>query len=683
MALQTDAGSLRLLQQLSIQPYLNDDVIVPYIRGLAPDYDDNGNIIPDSEGTKLYNQFMAQANQEVINGGFPLSVVGKISAVSLASDRVNGAPVIHFNEKDYAERLPEYITKYQSWQALCSIYTDMGDQYPNEEGPNGLKVPGYEYYPDDFIYDVYNGYPMNRLITLRRFPFACTDNIFDPKVQPNQDVTRMTTYIDDNVNVFSELLSFSYGLRWKQLSAGYEAMQMQGADNEGLTGFMNKAAVAFGDEELIKNRLRGPNANQIPPDHDANKAHGPVDSIADTHIRDVGMDFDKEFSIDFFYRARSYGGRNADAVMKDILANILLCTYNDGEFWGGARYWTGARPSKSLNMFQWMNSDDMDTILKGAWNTLTELVTKNFGSKQSAIETLKNVIKGGIKMAMAGILNAAGRPGIPYANSLLSGSPVGSWHLTIGHPMNPIMTIGNLICTGVDVSFPDNTLGYGDFPTTIKATVKLKPAMPLDRAGIEKIFNHGMSRIYMPVITPVVKHTKRSKGHNRSQFDEFIDDSFGKATKVTKQGVEYIFPSGRPSPIVASLKSASKWIGDKTENVWVDVNVWAARGNDIARRTVSNVGEQISNGVKTTTDFTKKTYHNIRENETVQELSQSVRDRYQQVETAVSSETQQLGAQVSDLATTSRRTAEDVLNNTQEKLNEGIQNVGEMIGLIN
>ena len=27
-------------------------------------------------------------------------------------------------------------------------------------------------------------------------------------------------------------------------------MQMQGADNEGLTGFMNKAAVAFGDEEL-------------------------------------------------------------------------------------------------------------------------------------------------------------------------------------------------------------------------------------------------------------------------------------------------------------------------------------------------------------------------------------------------------------------------------------------------
>ena len=47
------------------------------------------------------------------------------------------------------------------------------------------------------------------------------------------------------------------------------------------------------------------------------------------------------------------------------------------------------------------------------------------------------------------------------------------------------MTMGDLICTGVDVSFPDDTLSLGDFPPTIKAVVKLKPAKSRDRVGIE------------------------------------------------------------------------------------------------------------------------------------------------------------------------------------------------------
>lgn len=580
--IEADLGTLRSIENLNIDPYMSDDVVLPYMRGAAPDLEEDyttsedsntvsPHIKPNGEGTQLYNDFKTKSR--------PLSVIGKVSAMNIPSDE------LPYDESGYdGDTKPEYIDKFQTWQDLCTIYTDIKSETGNHSHYSDNKkyrVPGYEYYPDDFLYAGYTGYALNRMITLRRFPYPCIDNIFSNKVQPNQDITRMITFIDNNINPFSDILSFSYGLRWKQLSAGMESMQMQG-DQEGLSGFMKKTATFLGDDELIKNRLRGPNGNQIPPDHDANKAHGPVDSITDTHIRDVGMDFDKEFSIEFYYKARSYGGRNADLVMKDLLANILLCTYNDGEFWGGARYWIGERPSKATNMFQWMNSDNIDEVWKGFGNLFDNVINTITGvlsSKESAIELLKKVIKGGVGMAFASVLNAMGRPGIPYCNSLLSNSPVGQWHLTIGHPMNPIMTIGNLICTGVDINFPDNTLGYGDFPTTIKATVKLKPAMPLDRAGIEKIFNHGKGRIYLPTL---IKATAgKSTGRHRAVASTKLDKSFvssinniaegvkDKATEVGKSVYNGVQQSDYIQNSLTAIENSAKYVVDKSNKVWV------------------------------------------------------------------------------------------------------------------
>ena len=87
---------------------------------------------------------------------------------------------------------------------------------------------------------------------------------------------------------------------------------------------------------------------------------------------------------------------------------------------------------------------------------------------------------------------------VPYLQGLkaiLTGEPVGEWHVTIGNPLNPIAMIGNLICTKIEVEFGDE-LGPDDFPTEIKFTVKLSHAMARDRDAIESAFNRGMGRIY-------------------------------------------------------------------------------------------------------------------------------------------------------------------------------------------
>ena len=578
---RTEAQDIEALRDIGALGYVDEDVIPLLMRGASPTFNEDGTIATDAEGKesqKIYESYSSRIRERG-----RLSKIGKISAINLD-------PVTPYMDDEFYDDKQGLIKRYQqdftTWQDLCRIFTNISKK--DSTITDDLRVPGLEYYPDDFLYTTYNGYNLNRMITLRRFPLPCIDNIWDNKVQANQDITRMIGWWDDNNNKLDDLLSFSYGLRWKELQAGYEAMQMSGqADNDGLTGILKKGAIAFGDQELIKNRLRGPNGNLIAPDQDNNKAHGPVDSITQTHIRDVGLDFNKEFSIDFFYQARSYGGRNPDAVMKDILANALMCTYNDGEFWGGARYWIGGRPSKALNSLQWMNSDDVNTILKGGWNALKELVTTKFGSGKSAIETLKDVLKGTILQGMAAMMNALGRPGVPFANSLLSGNPVGEWHLTIGHPLNPIMCIGNLICTGVDVNFPTDVLTYGEFPNSLKFTVHLKPAMPLDRAGIEKIFNRGQQRIYVPIVAPVTEK-RGSSGDKRDLISTAIDETFMTGYKYTKEGLKSVRDSGVMNTLAKSVQVATKYVEQSSAG-----QVFVAAAHATSDKTV-----QITSGVK-------------------------------------------------------------------------------------
>ena len=79
--------------------------------------------------------------------------------------------------------------------------------------------------------------------------------------------------------------------------------------------------------------------------------------------------------------------------------------------------------------------------------------------------------------------------------SFLTGAPIGEWHVVIGNPCNPIAMIGNLLCDNVSIEFGD-TLGPDDFPTTMKATFKLKHARDRERGEIESIFNRGDGRLY-------------------------------------------------------------------------------------------------------------------------------------------------------------------------------------------
>lgn len=432
-----------------------------------------------------------------------------------------------------------------------------------------------EYDAEDFIYCKKLNFPINRLITLRRFPKPCTDNIYSSFNQAEPDISRMVTYFDQDVNKLEDILSFSYGMKWKQLTAEMEQASAIG-DQSGFTN-LSKKVMSVLDPTLAQNALRGENKLNYDPKHDQNKVYGPVDSITETHIRDVGLEFTKEFDLQFDYELRSWNGRTPEFAFKDLIANILATTYNNAKFWGGSRYWVGERPSRFIQKMNFMQPDTIEEFFGKGFKTLKDELGKFKGADAgtNAISALKNALKNGLAIGIGKLLDNVGRPSILVMNSLLTGEPTGFWHVTIGNPDNPIMCIGNLICTGVDVKFPTDSLSYGDFPTKLQVNVKLKPAQPKDKAGIETMFNLGKSRIYYNPKS-VKKNSNNEISRRTRRFMGITDDSILSTTandafdflaKNVDIAIDNVKSVGSINPATINKNNSNPLLGIKTADI--------------------------------------------------------------------------------------------------------------------
>lgn len=294
-------------------------------------------------------------------------------------------------------------------------------------------------------------------------------------------------------------------------------------------------------------------ARGLPPDPYSdgpyeNRIIGPVNTISTVKKRERGLVFKQEgLTITFKYVARPIANINTKAVMLDLLANMMVMTSSDGTFFGGMHRFRIAKPA----IYPWRGKDALNKMYSGkifgpdgafrsatkyAWNDATGAITSFLpdfisGVKKSALELVngiksivsgkkegdsnkvtsgKNDIASGAETAQetakpvmgalervvsARMLRGMQIPWLQGAKALLTGEPVGDWHLTIGNPLNPIAVIGNLIMREATIKFSDE-LGPDDFPTEMEVTVKLEHGMGRDRAAAESMFNRGYGRIY-------------------------------------------------------------------------------------------------------------------------------------------------------------------------------------------
>jgi hypothetical protein len=154
-------------------------------------------------------------------------------------------------------------------------------------------------------------------------------------------------------------------------------------------------------------------------------------------------------------------------------------------------------------------------------------------------------------MILAGHLNKLGRPHKVMLNSLLSPAPVGFWHVTIGNPHHPIMSMGNMILKNTTIEHY-GPLGLDDFPTGIKVTCELTHGKPRDIRDIEKLYMHGNDRIYHGMGSKVFDMYNNSKEYSNKKGE--LDNIIAKGTPDK----DIVIGTGKGKQTIATINDVSK-----------------------------------------------------------------------------------------------------------------------------
>lgn len=366
------------------------------------------------------------------------------------------------------------------------------------------------------------------------------------------DIGRMVTWFGTDDNKLEDIMSYEYDATFVQkegkiqqlnseeddesrgiagkiintLSSGYNERVDKGTASGGILlsllnkfgmGVSNSAPYASNDVALGRN-------------YDNNKVYEPIDTVRDTYLYEGKLEFRHEFTLNFSYKLRAYDNINPKAAMLDLIGNILTTTYRRGKFWGGRSQILGPQPNqegwtkynKFIDKASKKAGEMGGTVLDLLFNCNQATFGALFGQLSdvfnSAMEAVKNMAQGvagaikdgsasdklqesikkyGLGSVMTGLLkNKLGRPSLYAFDSILTGSNVGLWHVTIGNPLNPIAVFGNLIMTNCKITHT-GPLGLDDFPTELKVSVTLKHGRGRDMIDISKMYTKGEQSIML------------------------------------------------------------------------------------------------------------------------------------------------------------------------------------------
>lgn len=432
------------------------------------------------------------------------------------------------------------------------------------------------YYLSDFLFAKwYKKVPLNHLVTLRRYPYPTYDNLAFPTEETVKPIAQAITYFGEPTgNLITDLTKLTGEIAWKEMEADvWDAEgEERGIDDTPFfdkLGSKTQTAVKYGSAFLTQGsdqtsgrRAAGQEyAKEYGNDPNyTNSILGPVNVIHKTHIRDRGLGAQEDLTLVFEYKLRSIDGINPRVAMLDIMCNMLALAFNNAKFWGGAnRYFSGEGKQQfsflgdQKAFYEGRYGDYLSSFLKqvgdGLGRGLDTLTGIIGGLISGDLSALKGVIGGGASMMMD-LQAAKSRPKIVGLHALLSGLPVGEWHLTVGNPHHPILMIGNLICKGFEMEYSGN-LGVDDFPSDFKFTVKLSHGRPRDKGDIESMYNFGEGRIYYSPAgiadvsnmssatkTNIIPKNARGKQIKKDQYLSAGEENADKIARGFSEGVQ-------------------------------------------------------------------------------------------------------------------------------------------------
>ena len=454
----------------------------------------------------------------------------------------------------------------------------------------------YDY--SDFMYCKHLGKVSNNyMITLRRFPLPVDDFIGASGEDAEERLSRstknaanigcMVTWLGVSGNDMASILKYNFKMPFKEEDAEFQDKQASADENATVLngmfaafddtyrkqyqeGYAGEAANAFFSHLGIQG-LGNPPYRGIADFRDTkSKVYGPIDSIRSTYVRDdKGLTYTQNFTLVFEYELRSYNGINGKQAMLDLISNILNVTYTTGSFWGGGYKGYASHQSNifaNLNIFKARGgfTNFVDAFFKDLSNFGDTLIPKITGG--NFLDTMKGVLNSVGGMLMSGMLNRMGRPQKAMYNALLSPAPIGFWHVTIGNPKRPIMSLGNMIITDVQIEH-QGPLGLDDFPTGLKVTVQLDRGKPRDLRDIEKIYMQGNDRIYSSMGPKVFDMYKNSEIYKENRNNK---GNYNPVSNIATIDTDATSPTVRLGAYQSVLKTMKKYFGtDDAYSIYV------------------------------------------------------------------------------------------------------------------
>lgn len=407
---------------------------------------------------------------------------------------------------------------------------------------SALSTIGFQPYSHtDFMFCKYYGkIPNNRLITLRRYPYPIGDSLRlgsgDRRrnaIPIAQAVTWFGGETKNSISGNSGIGLFKWDIPWDQnLDAvdGATGQEINGNEitlsqvlkalsklngGDAIAKTIEAAYAGFAGTDAQLQQLSGYEAKIIEYQKNLydsttgpywNRIYGPVNVISKSSRRSRGLQtqsWQTSFTINFHYSFRSFNGISPKIAALDIISNFLNLTYQDAQFLGQlARYF----PATGLKFDPTM-TEAIGQILTKWGTTFNGNSTEEFSrvlmnlvstSKVIASNAQNGLLEAGKRTIQAGIMNkdmlGDAIPRLVSIKSALSDRPVGEWHLTVGNPMNPIFVMGDLICTETTMIW-DEEIGPDDFPTGVQFQVTLKQGKPRDKTAIERMLNHGETKL--------------------------------------------------------------------------------------------------------------------------------------------------------------------------------------------
>ena len=564
-----------------LNTYLNFGVFPSFAETFIPYYE-NGQLVD----APANNKFEAKAG---IGTPGVRSIFNRAGMVLLGSKDGNYNVNIADGGSVHSWRISNNVPLMDSPKARQRIRQSSGCSIKelvtaSQRGEMGQETYAYS----DFMYCKHLGkMPNNYMVTLRRFPLPVDDYIGARGEKGDDRIKQvarnaacigcMVTWMGVSGNDLSGLLKYNFNMPFKFETAEMQDKQMDADQNNTLlngifstfdktyqqqymNGYAGEAANGFFDHLGIRDMGNPPYKNQA-GFMDKNKVYGPVDSIQGTYRRDEGgLSFEQKLTLVFEYELRSYNGINPKQAMLDLISNILNVTYTTGSFWGGGFKGFAAHQSNifaNLNIFKAKGgfTDFVDAFSQDLSN-FGQTLKSEFGGG-SIKETIKQLLNGIGGMLIAGKLNKLGRPQKAMYNSLLSPAPIGFWHVTIGNPKRPIMSIGNMVITGVTIEH-NGPLGLDDFPTGLKVTVELDRGKPRDLRDIEKLYMQGTDRIYSSMSDKVFDMYKNAELYKASRSNP---DSYSPVVNTATVDLDATTPTVTVADYEALKSTMKKYFG--------------------------------------------------------------------------------------------------------------------------